>query len=98
MVVTVGQQYNVEEKPTVILYTYIVIYRKLLLLLLPSLEKNVLTSIQHLTCSFFLFKAKKRISVVTICNNRSPELLVKKYCIPSLILFLVFVLVSLHGD
>ena len=59
--------------------------------MLSSHEKSVLTSIQHLTYSFSLFKAKKRISVVTICNNRrSPELLeeVKKYCIPSLALSL----------
>ena len=59
--------------------------------MLSSHEKTVLTSIQHLTYSFSLFKARKRISVVTICNNRrSPELLeeVQKYCIPSLTLSL----------
>ena len=33
-----------------------------------------------------------------ILLHRSPELFVQKHCIPSLILFLVFVLVSLRGD
>ena len=48
MVITLGQQYNVEEKPTVILYTYIVVVVVVVFTL-----KTVLSSMCVCVCVFF---------------------------------------------
>ena len=61
MPITSGQQYNVEEKPTVILYIYINRH-VVVVVVVFTLNRSDLYPVPF---SFLLFKAKKRISVVT---------------------------------
>ena len=58
MVVTLGQQYNVGEKPTVILYTYINRHAE------PPKEN--ITNISHCSSSIYIVKR-----VVIILDNRA---------------------------